>query len=62
MPYRMECRSDITYRADGVDSLPLLEVVFTHSYQPVALLVYDGVSKPELAVFCSEWLYVTGLA
>ena len=53
---------DITYRADGVDSLPFLGVVFTHSYQPVALLVYDSVCKSELAALCGERLDVTSLA
>lgn len=52
----------ITYRADGVDRLPFLGVVFTHSDQPVAFLVYDSISESELAVFWGEWLDVTSAA
>lgn len=51
-----------TYSADGVNSLALLGVVFTHSYQSVALLVYESVRKSELVVFCGERLNVTSLA
>ena len=53
---------NITYRADGVGGLPFLGVVFTHSDQPVALLVYDSISKSELAVFWGQWLDVTSVA
>lgn len=60
--YVMKSCSGITYRADGVDSFPFLGMVFTHSNQPVALLVYDSISKSEFAVFWCEWLNVTSAA
>lgn len=53
---------DLTYRANGVDSLSFLGVIFTHRYQPAALLINDSIGKPELAVLRSERLDVTGVA
>lgn len=37
-------------------------MVFTHSYQPVALLVYNSVGESELVVFGGERLDVAGPA
>ena len=58
----MKPKSWLTYSADSVDSFPLLGVVLADSNEPVALLVYDSISKPELAVFWCDWLDVAGLA